>query len=138
MMMRVVYVNMTKPSQLITLPKPIGMMEDGHMMGSCQLIELNGSLRTKKESPFFLCADCVLPSYVEDRQIPILRRLVGESTEDDDGELLRIDQVYDQSLVLPVTRSPLDEFRLYISDASGNILPVENCQLQCTLLFENQ
>lgn len=134
--MNVIYVHMNSISERIPLPIDIDVENKG-----CALFEIRGEVSPCITQPLFLCVDFIAESVVGEKMMPILRRIVVESPNKKkkdqcgkDGKG-RIDHVFDKMLWLTCTRSPVKEFRIYISDAQGNQAPFLHCELDCTLVL---
>ena len=132
--MNVIYAHMNSTSEVIPLPVEMDLEHKG-----CALFEVHGEMFPCLPDPLFLCVDFIKESVVGEKMMPILRRLItqpvwegGQCSATQGGQ---VNQVFDKMLWLACTRSPVKEFRLYISDARGNQAPFSRCQLDCTLVI---
>lgn len=132
--MNVIYARMNSPSEVIPLPVELELENKG-----CALFEIQGKVFPCVTQPLFLCVDFVRESIVGEKMMPILRRVMTQPLEETDQcsavQEAHVDRVFDKMLWLACTRSPVKEFRLYISDAQGNRAPFLRCQLDCTLVI---
>ena len=131
----------------VTLPSPLDLSQRG-----VALVDIKGTIepRPPLEEAYYLCCDFVQPSYVqgEDEDVkrepslsmyPILRRITlkGKTSKDSDGKKVytaAVSETFSKLLFLPVTRTPLDSFRLYIIDSRGKVPSFVRSTLKCTLL----
>ena len=134
----------------VTLPSPLDLTQRG-----VALVDIKGTIepRPPTEEAYYLCCDFVQPSYVlaenvegqdmeEEEEVsmyPVLRRITlkPKSRKDSDGSKVytaEVGETFSKLLFLPVTRTPLDSFRLYIIDSRGKVPSFTNSSLKCTLL----
>lgn len=105
----------------------------------CALAEIHGRVSPLPNGPLFLCGDFIEDSLIggdSPRLLPVLRQL--KFTVDADGDDRGyIDVRYDKMLYLPANRSPVSEMLLYIADAGGDLVPLSDCELHCTIICVN-
>ena len=82
----------------------------------------------------YLCADYVQPSILGNKLIPVFRKLKIKKNPNN-AQVSLVNQQAREMLWLPTERSHIDEFRVYITDFRGEISTLENCMLNCSLLF---
>lgn len=132
--MNVIYARMQSTSEVIPLPIDIELEGKG-----CALFEVHGEVFPCVSQPLFLCVDFIRESIVGHKMMPILRRMMTQPLQEGGqcsaGQGGQVNQVFDKMLWLTCTRSPVKEFRLYISDDQGNPAPFVRCQLDCTLVI---
>ena len=124
--MNTVYITMKSTDMRVSLPATLEAA--GAEYG---LFEITGKLVPCPRSGVYLCADFVDSSLVEGTVLPVLRRIKFSQQKDQSGAVRK---TYNPVLYVPVIRNRLDDFRLYITDAEGDLVPFEICSLNCTLV----
>ena len=125
--MNVVYFNLNSGIGWQSIPEKL------HLDGcACALYEISGKVSPSPPSPVFICADFIQRSSAGEKHLPILRRLQFSRGSGQSGTIRK---VFNKMIWIPVTRSPISEMKLHISDEQGDILSFDSCQVNCTLVF---
>ncbi len=127
--MNVIYVDMDSSSQSIALPVTLSM--EGH---GCALFEIRGRVKPYTSVPLYMCVDFIDNSVIGPKLLPILRRVRLKRIKGNARQEATIEHVFSKMLWLPVNRSPLEEIRVYLSDANGQVPSFDQCHLTCTLV----
>ena len=95
----------------------------------CAIIELTGKINggIKKDEPLFLCSDLCKDGFVGTIKLPVLRRIIRNSS----GFI----QPFLHVSWIRVMRPSITTIRLYITNIKGEIISLGNSKLTCTLLF---
>ncbi len=101
----------------------------------CGLFNVNGKIQLQNKNPseeeqrLFLCSDlCASSSFVSGKsKRPILRQLLVKKNGTVNMNIQNV-------LWLDTTSKVLRNVRMYITDGTGKIPPVEKCTLECTVL----
>lgn len=126
--MNCLYLSMDSPNQWHSLPETLDMAEY-----ECALFEVSGRVSPLPKQSLFICADFIQSSIVGENTIPVLRR-VQFTRNGPDGKAGTLRKIFNKMLWLRVSRSPVSEVRLYITDEHGDVPAFESCSLSCTLV----
>ena len=120
--MKSVYITTTGDN---TIEFPVPLEVEGY---GCGVVEMNGRIKNGFREPLFLCCDFCEESYVNNIKMPVLRFINRNANG-------LLNKGIDHIIWLRVMRPSISSIRLYIADAYGKIVSVENNELSCTLLF---
>ncbi len=120
---------MDSSSQSIALPVTLFMEGKG-----CALFELRGRVAPFTSVPLYMCIDSIENSVIGPKLLPILRRVRLKRIKGNARQAVTIEHVFSKMLWLPVNRSPVEEIRVYLSDANGQVPSFDECHLTCTLV----
>lgn len=150
--MDTLYLTIDSPDEIISLPSVLDVCNR-----RVAVVDVKGDFQPRRKSEtYYLCCDFVQESYLQpppgqpvDFQLqhhPILRRLSFKPTKRDvtaaDGKTSKVysgrfNETITKVILLPVTRTALDNFRLYIINSKGEVPSFGDFQLTCTLLLSS-
>ena len=128
--MKTIYAHMNSTDHWESLPATLEVER-----AECALFEIQGKINPCPKSAVYFCADFADTSLIGNYVMPILRRLKLTKMKDESGSIRK---TFTELLWVPIVRSPLEEIRLYITDAQGDDVPFEQCSLACTLVGREQ
>lgn len=111
----------------------------------CAVTEMKGEFVINDPSPdysneWFLCCDFVHESIVNQGTLPALHRIpckrkTNAAQNRLDGTVLeRVNAEFVTNLWIACNRNEVNEVRLYIADANGEVPSFERCDLRCSLI----
>lgn len=94
------------------------------ILSGCLHVALSDIKYTASVGGLIVCSDICKESYIKDGHMPILRRV------SEPGEIDRLQFV-------PITRTQVQRFRIYVFDNKLEVPADDIEQLQCTLIFKD-
>jgi len=117
------------------------------------LLDIHGvihpRLKNYDQQHYYVCCDFVSDSYLQlndgtVEKYPILRRIsfskkqrvsIGDDVRTPDGVAVsQICEQFDRLVYIPISRSSIDSFRLYLIDGNGKIPSFQRFHLKCALV----
>ena len=121
--MNAVYLSTTGDTTTV-LPTPLEVQGYG-----CGLIEISGKTIPKNENGnLYLCCNIVEESFVGPIKMPVLRFMKRSQSGN-------VNSTINHVIWLKVMRPTITSIRLYIADATGQVVSLRDTKVECTLLF---
>lgn len=89
----------------------------------CALVEI---VLSQRENPVTICCDVISHCYINDKKLPVLRRIMKKVQY----------QEFAHKQYIPVISQRFNSIRIFILNDSGELLPVSSGRVKCTLHFK--